>query len=163
MAGAFYGLASSTSASTSLSTTINSKIRDHLDQLPRFRIVVAARVKIRPHAVPQILGLADIHDLARRILVDVDTGVRWNGFEFLGERHTSILAYPRRCRNAGIPARMSAKRELRRPVQGRGQRAFARVRAGMPAFRQDRPFRQTFLFWPFSYIFIIGTFGFLAS
>ena len=38
--------------------------------------MIAARLKIRSHAVAKILGLADVDDLARRIFVDVDAGDR---------------------------------------------------------------------------------------
>ena len=50
------------------------KIRDDLNELPRLGVLVAARLKILPYAVAQVLGLTDIYDLARRVLVQVDPG-----------------------------------------------------------------------------------------
>lgn len=50
------------------------KIGDHPHELPRLRVVIAARVKIAADPVTQILGLADIYDLPGRIFVDVNAG-----------------------------------------------------------------------------------------
>ena len=67
------------------------KIGDHLDELTRLWIMISARVKVRPHTVPQILCLADIDDLPSLILVDIDTGVGGEGLKFFGDRHNFIL------------------------------------------------------------------------
>lgn len=68
------------------------EIRDYLYELPRLWIVVSARMKVRPHTVSQVLCLANIHDLARRIFVNVDSGIGWQGFELFRNGHLSILA-----------------------------------------------------------------------
>ena len=51
------------------------KIRDDLYQLARLRIMISAGVKIRTHAVTQILSLPDIDDLTGSIPMNVDPGV----------------------------------------------------------------------------------------
>lgn len=56
------------------------KIRDQLYELPRFRVLMTARVKILPYAIAQIFRLADVDDLARRIFVQVDAGRDWQVF-----------------------------------------------------------------------------------
>src|SRR5438128_12610092 len=64
------------------------KICDYLNKLPRLWIVISARVEIRPHAVSQVLGLADINDLPSLVFMDIDTGVGRQGLKFFGDRHT---------------------------------------------------------------------------
>src|SRR5260370_13973518 len=47
----------------------------------------AARLKIRSDAIAQVLGFADIEDLACRVFVQIDAGRSGNFFEFFVERH----------------------------------------------------------------------------
>lgn len=68
------------------------KIGDHLYELSRLWIVIAARMKIGANTVAKVLGLADIDDLSGRILVNIDPGVGGQRFEFLGNGHFTILA-----------------------------------------------------------------------
>jgi hypothetical protein len=63
------------------------KIGDDSYKLPCLGIMIAARVKITANAVPQVLCLADVNYLTRRILMDVDTGGCGQTFEFLSDSH----------------------------------------------------------------------------
>lgn len=63
------------------------EISDNLYELLRLGVVIAAGVKIRPNAVSQILGLANIHDLARCVFVDIYPGGSRQSFEFFFDRH----------------------------------------------------------------------------
>ncbi len=67
------------------------KIADAAHKLARLPVVPAPRLKIRAHAVPQILRLADVDDLSRVILVQVDAGRRWQIPKFFFERHCRLL------------------------------------------------------------------------
>lgn len=51
------------------------KIGDEFHELPRFGVVTAARVKVRPHAVSQVFRLTDIDDLSGSVLMNVNAGV----------------------------------------------------------------------------------------
>ena len=68
------------------------KVRDHFDQLLCFRVLVPARLKVLPDTIAQVLCLADVDDLAGRILMNINAGSDREGFEFLDDRHNSILA-----------------------------------------------------------------------
>ena len=48
------------------------KISDEFDQIASFRIEVSAGLEILPDAATQILGFADIDDLAGGIFMDID-------------------------------------------------------------------------------------------
>ena len=67
------------------------EIRDQPDQLSRLRIVITARLKIRPDAVAKVLCFADIQDLAGLIPVNVDTGICRQRFEFFRDGHIFII------------------------------------------------------------------------
>ena len=61
-------------------------VGDLFDQLAGFDVVAkvssaAARLEIRPDAIAQVLGLADIKDLAGRVFVQIDTGRSGDFFE----------------------------------------------------------------------------------
>ena len=51
----------------------------------------ASSLKIRAHTIAQVLGFADIDDLSRGVLVQVNTGRARNFFEFLVERHFVLM------------------------------------------------------------------------
>ncbi len=51
------------------------EVRDFRDHRADFRRVIALALEILPHAVLEHDGLADIDDLARRVLHDVDAGI----------------------------------------------------------------------------------------
>jgi hypothetical protein len=59
------------------------EIRDGFDQSPGLGVLVSARLKILPHAIAEVLGLADIQDLPISILVQVDARSDGKGFEFV--------------------------------------------------------------------------------
>ena len=63
------------------------KIRDVTNELASFGVVIATRVEIRPNAIAQVLGLADIDYLADPILMNIDSGVRRQRLELLGQCH----------------------------------------------------------------------------
>lgn len=70
-------------------------------KLPRFRIMISARLKVRPHTISQVLRLADIQDLAHRIFMNVDARTGRQGFEFVRDRHYLILTHrPNQIENA---------------------------------------------------------------
>ena len=52
------------------------EIGDNFYQLLRLRIVIATRLEVRADAIAKILRLADIDDLARGTLVDINAGPR---------------------------------------------------------------------------------------
>ena len=68
------------------------KIGDDLDQLLCLRVLVTARLKVLPDTIAQVLCLADVDDLAGRIFMNINAGPDGQGFEFLDDRHNSILA-----------------------------------------------------------------------
>ena len=68
------------------------KIGDHFDELLCFRVLVTARLKVLPDTIAQVLCLADIDDLTGCILMNINAGSDGQGFEFLDDRHNSILA-----------------------------------------------------------------------
>ncbi|MCG3162075.1 MAG: hypothetical protein JMDDDDMK_03304 [Acidobacteria bacterium] len=53
------------------------EIRDARDKFLRFGVHRARTLKILAHAVAQVLGLADIDDLALRVLVKIAAGLGW--------------------------------------------------------------------------------------
>ena len=63
------------------------KIGYHAHELPRLWIVIAAGVKVAANPIPEIFSLADIHDFAGRIFVDINAGGCRQSFEFFGYRH----------------------------------------------------------------------------
>ena len=63
------------------------EVRNIFDQPTRFRILMAARLKILPDAVAEIFRLADVYDLAVRIFVQVDARSGWQDLKFFGDRH----------------------------------------------------------------------------
>ena len=50
------------------------KIGDEFDQIARLGVEIAARLKVLTDTAAKVFGLADIDDLARRVLVNIDTG-----------------------------------------------------------------------------------------
>ena len=56
----------------------------------------AARLKIRSDAIAQVLGFADIEDLAGRVFVQIDAGRARNFFEFFVESQCKLT--PQRLR-----------------------------------------------------------------
>jgi hypothetical protein len=50
------------------------EINDRAHQPTSFRILIPARLEILPYTVPQILGFADVQDLAVGVLMQVNTG-----------------------------------------------------------------------------------------
>lgn len=69
------------------------KISDLLNKLPRFRIVITARLKVRTDTISQILCLANVQYLAHRILMNVDARTSRQSFEFVRDRHNLILTH----------------------------------------------------------------------
>ena len=57
------------------------EIRDFRDHRTHLRRVVAAALEILPHAVLEHDGLADVDDLPRRVLHDIDTGILRQEFQ----------------------------------------------------------------------------------
>ena len=62
-------------------------VGDLLDQLAGLdtvaKVTSATGLEIRADSIAQVLGLADIEDLARRVFVQIDTGRSRNFFEFV--------------------------------------------------------------------------------
>ena len=63
------------------------EIGDQPHELPRFGIVIAARLKVGPNTVAKVLCLADVEHLSGLIPVNVDPGTRGQRFEFLRDGH----------------------------------------------------------------------------
>ena len=72
------------------------KIGDHFYKLLCLRVLMTTRLKVLADAIAQVLSLADVDDLAGGIFMNINAGSDRQGFEFLGNRHNSILPQRRR-------------------------------------------------------------------
>ncbi len=63
------------------------QIGDAFDEFTSLSVVSAIRLKIRAHAVFQILRLADVDDFAVRVFVQINAGRGRQVFQFLFECH----------------------------------------------------------------------------
>ncbi len=64
------------------------------DEFARLRVVAAPRLEIGAHAVAEVLRLADVDDLPRLVLVQIDAGRRGQILKFLFERQSLALQLP---------------------------------------------------------------------